>query len=776
LPLARLCLVATFLLALTGSALAADAFDARRDLYLKSYLARPLKQGPNPTSWVDSERWCVAHACLEAGMRLDEANKYFENVEWASLWHGLVADSDVQVTDLIWTYLRFGKTDKLTPAAKAHLKQMFVEWKVPNYDRNRRADLEYEWPAEYTENHSLNIIAAAYLIDVILERPRDLRVNLLKRFFADRAKWAWSEFHSPSYAVVTAKVLGLLAATAPVRAVADAARMHLDVLALEFAATGLRHWRGVPYARGYGSETNNAANSMYEVARFWFDENVDKELHGSDMMLHLITDGYRPPAVARRLAMNLEARGRYEFNQTATHGVAKQRVPIAMWVTPTVTMASAQGEGSYYDGSFCSISFASAPNRVVIARDGKRRNIFQWRNALATFGDVKWYGDLKPVTEVAITIGGDDKAWIGQIKLDAKCHILMIGEKADYPDSAAFATALQALNASFVDGVVTWKTPDGAVIKMANERIGGLWKQSGVWVNDTPYRLDRNMLYDSPHLRSVRDSSVIEVQDGPRKITYDFRDMDAPKIVEEAKGTLTAIPAERIEGPLGIALRYIPAGEFPMGSPATEGHANERPQHWMTLGGYYMGETEITVGQYKQYLAKNPDVKPPPDWYEPEWGKTDAHPMTWVSWEDATAFCAWLSKTSGRKFMLPSEAQWEKAATGFTHQAYPWGNEYDGTQSGTPNGTYAPAGAHPIDVSPFGIRGMAGNAWEWCGDPYAASRYSPLRPANDILEGMRVLRGCGWNFDPDTFRNSYRTYFGQTERSVHIGFRILMMP
>jgi hypothetical protein len=88
---------------------------------------------------------------------------------------------------------------------------MFRDWRAPNPDRNRAADEVYEWPCEHTENHSLNILVGAYLIDQVLGRDRALRRELLLRFLDDRARWGWSEFNSASYAVATAKALACLA-------------------------------------------------------------------------------------------------------------------------------------------------------------------------------------------------------------------------------------------------------------------------------------------------------------------------------------------------------------------------------------------------------------------------------------------------------------------------------------------------------------------------------------------------------------------------------------
>ncbi len=769
-------LVVVAWMALAGVGLADDGFEARRAMALSGFTNRPLPAVASPGTWVDSERWCVAHACLEAGVRLGEANRYFETVEPVSMWRRLVADTDIQFTDLLWTYVRFRDSARLSDAARVHLLSLFRAWRVPNPDRNRAADSLYEWPAEYTENHSLNILASAYFIDVVLGRDPAPRAALLRAFLADRAGWGWSEFHSPSYALVTVKVLGMLASAAPDADLAMAARMHLDILALDFAQVGLRYWRGMPHARGYGSEGSNAGNSMCDVARLWFADSGGAPRGGSPFLVHLVTDGYRPPEAAERLLREPEARGRYELRKTVTHGPGKLRIPIVGWVTPAATMASAQGSGSYYDGCYCSISFASAPEAVITARDGKGRTIFQRRNVLATFGTVTWHGPMKPKRDGRVQIGGDASAWAGQVDLATNCHVLMVAEKRDYPDAASFRRALDALEARFEDGVVRWTAPDGAVVEMLNERAGDGWRMTGARENGRLVRLDSNMLFDSPNVRSVRDSGAVEViADDKSRLVYDFRSAAGPVVRAYPGGSLPPLPSERMDGPLGIRMVLIPGGEFPMGSGIAEGRRDERPERWVSVSAFYVSETEITVGQYRQYLAANPGVKAPPDWYGAEWGKSDAFPMTWVSWDDAQGFCRWLSSVAKRAYRLPTEAEWEKAAKGYAQRLYPWGDSYDGTQSGTKNGVYAPAGEHQLDVSPFGVRGMAGNAWEWCSDWYAADAYATAPPANPTGPArgtQRVLRGCGWNFDPDTFRCAYRSRLEPGERAVHIGFRV----
>jgi formylglycine-generating enzyme required for sulfatase activity len=777
-PVVLLSLVAGFLCA-AETPPAADALALRRQVLLNGYAKRELKQGLNPGTWVDSERWCVAHACLETGVRLDEANRYFSEVSFASLWYGLVMDTDVQVTDLLWTWFRFRDSDRLQPPARKHLLVLFKDWRVPNPDRNRAADREYEWPAEYTENHSLNILTAAYLMDVALDRDRTSHRDLLLQFLADRARWGWSEFHSPRYALVTVKALSNLVDVAPDKTVVDAARLHLDLLAIEFANTGLLNWRGLPAARGGGFETDNRRDAFFELARFWFGPAPGETLdaNANPLLLHAVTSRYAPPAAALDLLGNPATRGRYTMTETVTTGPGKTRIPLVIWVSPVATMASAQGSGSYYDGVYWSISFASGPDRVITGRSGKGRCLFQQDNILITFGNVTWNGPLNKTTQGNVTIGGDGKAQAGQVDLSEECHLLLV---SDTPVAAdAFRRQLEQLQATFDQGTVRWRQPDGRAMRLRCRKNGDRWSFMEASANEGVFQLDRNLLYDSPWLRSVRDSGIAEARQGNEIVTYDFSNVARPEIRRRAGTGFSALPPAVTNGFAGIRLIHIPPGEFPMGSPATEGRRNERPLHWVNVPAFYISETEITVGQYQAFLKANPKATRPPDWYGQEWGKTDQHPMTWVSWEEARTFCQWLADTTGRKYRLPTEAEWEKAARGYSYRVYPWGDDYDGTQSGTPNGEYAPAGQHPLDVSPFGVRGMAGNAWEWCADQYDAAAYqtppSPTRRASDGGQD-RVLRGCGWNFDPDTFRCSYRSRLAPSERSVHIGFRVVMEP
>jgi formylglycine-generating enzyme required for sulfatase activity len=195
----------------------------------------------------------------------------------------------------------------------------------------------------------------------------------------------------------------------------------------------------------------------------------------------------------------------------------------------------------------------------------------------------------------------------------------------------------------------------------------------------------------------------------------------------------------------------VPAGECLVGQWRQKEH----------LPAFYITKTPITNAQYGHFVKAG--GKRPPHWKgKIPRGKKD-HPVVYVSWDDAAAYCSWLSTATGKTFRLPTEREWEKAARGSDGREYPWGNRWqegrcntDGAHvwDTTPVGTYSPLGD-----SPYGCVDMAGNVWEWTGSWYDSAR-----------EG-RVLRGGSWDRYQSYARCAYRLMLPPGDRHKDVGFR-----
>ncbi len=218
----------------------------------------------------------------------------------------------------------------------------------------------------------------------------------------------------------------------------------------------------------------------------------------------------------------------------------------------------------------------------------------------------------------------------------------------------------------------------------------------------------------------------------------------------------------------GIELVWVPGGSFMMGSDNRDN--DENPVHRVRLDGFWIGKTEVTLGQWRR-AAESPRT--------PYNDQGDDHPVLDVSWEGCVQFC----RRAGLE--LPTEAQWEYAARGPDVRAYPWGDRWDSSlcQSDTDRHGYtrtAPAGSFPGGASWCGALDMAGNVWEWCRDWYQSDFYgtSAARARNpecrDRGSGWRVLRGGSWGYPSRYCRsaNRYKSY--PDYRFSFRGFRVAL--
>ncbi len=235
----------------------------------------------------------------------------------------------------------------------------------------------------------------------------------------------------------------------------------------------------------------------------------------------------------------------------------------------------------------------------------------------------------------------------------------------------------------------------------------------------------------------------------------------------------------------------VEPGTFSQGSP--EGLAGRGPDELVRevkiTRPFYMAKLPVTRGQFARFvqatnfrteaekgtsggfgwesgkLVQNKRYT----WRTPGFPQTDEHPVVMVDFTDATAFCTWLSRQSGRKIALPAEAQWEFASLGGGNAGEAWhaGNSPGGTQ---PAGSNAPNG--------YGLQDMLGNAWEWCEDwyaPYASGPVADPMQTNKNLSDKprRVLRGGAFSRPAAEARPAKRFRNDPGSRNADNGFRVV---
>jgi formylglycine-generating enzyme required for sulfatase activity len=253
-------------------------------------------------------------------------------------------------------------------------------------------------------------------------------------------------------------------------------------------------------------------------------------------------------------------------------------------------------------------------------------------------------------------------------------------------------------------------------------------------------------------------------------------------------------------------LVLIPGGEFSMGS--DEGEEDERPPHHVHVDDFLLSVQLVTNAEYARFVNETGQRAPaiyelpvivkaggidregvfrqsaqPYVWEDDRAPAARAnHPVTLVRHDDALAYCAWLSRKTGKACRLPTEAEWEKAARGGAQsKRYPWGDRLErdmanflvdpalrSTAGTTPCRSYPPNG--------FGVFDMAGNAWEWVSDWYDADVYlvTPARnPAGPPLGRLRIVRGGSWLVsDVRMLSCSHRHKLPPDTYSYAVGFRV----
>jgi len=204
---------------------------------------------------------------------------------------------------------------------------------------------------------------------------------------------------------------------------------------------------------------------------------------------------------------------------------------------------------------------------------------------------------------------------------------------------------------------------------------------------------------------------------------------------------------------------------------------NEKPSHVVSVATFRISKYPVTNEQYAEFVAAT-QYKSPPHWRSATPPlELRNHPVVYVNWHDAMAYCRWLSKIRGKEFCLPTEAEWEKAAKGIDGGVYPWSGEFIPkycNMAETGVSQTSPVGIFTEGFSPYGCADMVGNVWEWCSSlrleyPYQVNDGREEKSAN----GPRLLRGGAFNEGEYHVRCAYRAIYAPQERREHVGFRIV---
>jgi formylglycine-generating enzyme required for sulfatase activity len=234
---------------------------------------------------------------------------------------------------------------------------------------------------------------------------------------------------------------------------------------------------------------------------------------------------------------------------------------------------------------------------------------------------------------------------------------------------------------------------------------------------------------------------------------------------------------------IGAEMLFVPSGTLIMGSTAEGAAPNEQPLTKTNLSCFYISRFPITNGQFEMFDTTHRGKRP--GWAD------ETHPAVYVSSVDALKFCEWLGRREGKRYRLPTEAEWEYAARGNDGRSFPWGEKLNRGDLGNfadCNTTFpwrdpelndgfaetAPVGSFPRGASPFGIEDMAGNVWEWCLDfyePYKGKERT--NPRSNLTVGRRIYRGGSWKSRASSLRTTARNFNVPEYSANDVGFRIV---
>lgn len=241
--------------------------------------------------------------------------------------------------------------------------------------------------------------------------------------------------------------------------------------------------------------------------------------------------------------------------------------------------------------------------------------------------------------------------------------------------------------------------------------------------------------------------------------------------------SLTAFATDYTEPTTGMEFVQIEGGRFVMGD-ISHKDLDSSPPHRVTVSNFMISKFEVTFEQYDKFCEETGREKPT----DAGWGR-GTRPVINVSWQDAVAFTEWLSKKLGRKFRLPSEAQWEYAARAGKATDYWWGNQNEKNMANCSDcgsewdkSKTAPVGS--FRPNPWGLHDTTGNVNEWVLDKAHEGYENAPETDEPWLEGglnYRIVRGGSYRFGIENLKAYFRDWYEEDTVTADTGFRVVIL-
>ncbi len=290
-----------------------------------------------------------------------------------------------------------------------------------------------------------------------------------------------------------------------------------------------------------------------------------------------------------------------------------------------------------------------------------------------------------------------------------------------------------------------------------------------------PKSIDKSVI---PKTQKTTPKSVVT----PKPVYIEKnKDSDSDGLIDEidecpdVKGTPknNGCPEPKVSKPFIVGMVWLAGGDFVVDNKEFDNGVQKILHQNLVVNAFFISKYEVTVAEYKSFCLATSTAMPP----APKWGWYDKHPIVNISWNDATAYCKWLSTIKGKNYRLPTEAEWEYAALGGESYKYSGSNNRDEVAWHKDNSGGQTQAVGQKKTNDFGLFDMTGNALEWCSDWWDREYYI-YRPSNDptgpAAGKSKVLRGGNWKSDDFYSGIGMRFAVNPAYRDEQTGFRVVV--